>query len=293
MMHPLKIMKKVALIGDAAVGKTSLVRKFVLDEFDDKYIATIGLKVTKKSLIVPYGKESVELIIMIWDLLGQKGFQRSQERAFRGVDAAICVADVTRPETLKSVEEYWVPMILRTTGPIPLIFFANKIDLEDQVKFGMREILALEQKFKMKDATGSHPQSFLTSARTGAGVEEGFKSIGHYLLFTEPAMRDDRIVITDPENYSFTSLSEALDAITIDFINRFFYEIAASKFLQDCAAKVMLDITNPTIDGLQAFVNELADTEKRANRPEQLISKNLERRRKMIDSVPKFDSIKQ
>jgi small GTP-binding protein len=268
------------------------VRKFVLDEFDDKYITTIGLKVTKKSVTLPYGKESVELIMMLWDILGQKGFQRTHERAFRGVDGAICVADVTRTETLKSLEEYWIPNIIRATGPIPIIFFANKVDLEDQVQFGMRELLSLEERYKMKDATGSFPQSFLTSARTGAGVEEGFKSMGYYLLFTEPSVRDDKIVIMNHEEFSFESPTEALDAITVDFINRFFYEIAASTAIQESAAKVEFDITNPTANGLRALVEELASVEKRAGRPDVLVTKNLERRRKMIDSIPKMDTIK-
>jgi len=285
-MSPLlKIMKKVALIGDAAVGKTSLVRKFVLDQFDDKYISTIGLKVTKKAMIIPYGREKVEIIMMLWDILGQKDFPRTLERAFRGADAAMCVCDVTRPETLTNLERYWIPMIFRVVGPIPLIFLANKIDLEDQVQFGMREVIQLEEKFRMKDFTGSYPQSFLTSAKTGVGVEGGFRSVAYYLLSTEPAPRDDRLVISEETEFSFNSYRDALDAITVDFINRYFYEIAASNFVQECAVRAHLDITSPTASMLEAFVRELSEVERNTGRPPDLVSANLKRRMKMISSV--------
>ena len=77
-----KIINKIVLIGDGAVGKTSLIRKFVHDKFEDKYITTIGTKVTKKSLNFKSDiGEDVELTLMIWDLLGQKGFHKVQTSA--------------------------------------------------------------------------------------------------------------------------------------------------------------------------------------------------------------------
>lgn len=281
----LKIIRKAVLIGDHAVGKTSLVRKYVLDVFDDRYIATIGAKVTKKSLQVPYGKESVDLTLMLWDVLGQKGFQRTQARAFRGVNGALCVADITRPETLASLEDYWVPLLLRTTGPIPLIFFANKVDLEDEVSFGMREVLKLEERYRLSDASGSYPQSFLTSAKSGAGVDDGFRSLAHYILYSPPGEHDERVVLTDRMEYSFGSPKEALDAMIVDFINRFYYEVTASNIVQDAAARVGLDVAEPDPHALQAFIEELANIERSYGRPEQMVLAGIRRRVRMLESI--------
>src|SRR5256886_8679432 len=74
---------KVCLVGDVAVGKTSLIKRFVQDEFDDRYIATVGTKVTKKTVDVRWRGAPASLDMMVWDIMGEKGFRallRSEER---------------------------------------------------------------------------------------------------------------------------------------------------------------------------------------------------------------------
>src|SRR3990170_686092 len=83
-MSPDFIKRKVLLLGDASVGKTSLIRRFVVDKFSDDYITTIGTKVTKRDLRLELGNRTVDLSLMIWDVLGQKGYKGIQESAFRG-----------------------------------------------------------------------------------------------------------------------------------------------------------------------------------------------------------------
>jgi GTPase SAR1 family protein len=70
---------KVCLVGESAVGKTSLVRRFVLDEFDDRYISTLGTKVSKKEIIVEgeNGHEPIMVDLTIWDIMGEKGLGNS------------------------------------------------------------------------------------------------------------------------------------------------------------------------------------------------------------------------
>jgi len=72
-----RMKMKVCLVGEAAVGKTSLIRRFVLDDFDDKYIQTLGTKVSKKELTVaiPDGSGNMKVDMTIWDIMGQKGFR--------------------------------------------------------------------------------------------------------------------------------------------------------------------------------------------------------------------------
>src|SRR5436190_1477902 len=75
---------KVCLIGEAAVGKTSLIRRFVLDNFDDKYIQTLGTKVSKKELASPSpdGTGELKIDMTIWDIMGQKGFRELLKEAY-------------------------------------------------------------------------------------------------------------------------------------------------------------------------------------------------------------------
>src|SRR2546430_10752896 len=102
-MEVKRMKVKVCLIGEAAVGKTSLIRRFVLDNFDDKYIQTLGTKVSKKELASPSpdGTGDLKIDMTIWDIMGQKGFRELLKEAyFYGARGIIAVCDVTRRETL-------------------------------------------------------------------------------------------------------------------------------------------------------------------------------------------------
>ncbi len=128
---PEKIKKNVILLGDGAVGKTSLIKRFVLDQFDDKYITTIGTKVTKKELFVGSQENGADMTLLVWGTLGQKGYRYTQSLSLGGIEGALLVPELTRPEPLESLKEYWIPSLISVTGPIPLAFIGNKADLED------------------------------------------------------------------------------------------------------------------------------------------------------------------
>src|SRR2546425_2377432 len=100
-MEARRMKIKICLVGEAAVGKTSLIRRFVLDDFDDKYIQTLGTKVSKKELSVSQDGEAVKVDMTIWDIMGQKGFRELLKEAyFYGAKGVIAVTDVTRKTTL-------------------------------------------------------------------------------------------------------------------------------------------------------------------------------------------------
>src|SRR3990172_5890618 len=120
-MSPDFIKRKVLLLGDASVGKTSLIRRFVVDKFSDDYITTIGTKVTKRDLRLELGNRTVDLSLMIWDVLGQKGYKGIQESAFRGARGVLLVYDLTRPETRETLGEYWVPRVRAVAGAVPML----------------------------------------------------------------------------------------------------------------------------------------------------------------------------
>ena len=157
--------KKMCVIGDEGVGKTSLIRRFVVDKFDDKYIATIGTKTSKKNITVRSHDGDVNLKLMIWDILGQKSFYKLQESAYKGASGAFIVLDLTRRETLHTFKN-WLSSMYKVTGPIPIVVLANKNDLVDLRKVEKNEIEGLSQKLKL--------EFFETSALTGENVDQAF-----------------------------------------------------------------------------------------------------------------------
>jgi len=169
-MNDEDLMKvKVCFIGDAGVGKTSLIKRFVLDVFDDRYIATIGTKVTKKIVEVDGGAESAKVMMLVWDIMGQKGFRELlREAYFFGAHGAIAVCDLTNKETLEELR-YWIKALTDVAGDVPIVFAGNKADLENERVVKESEIQELAARYGSK--------AYLTSAKTGQNVESTFKTL--------------------------------------------------------------------------------------------------------------------
>ena len=163
-----RLMRKIVLMGDGAVGKTSLIRKFVQDEFSDEYLVTFGTKVTKK--VLTYG--DVELTLLIWDILGQRKHTHLHAAYFQGASGAIVVSDVSRKDTLKSMGE-WLTSFREVAGNKAAGYLANKYGLPN-ASFGEDELEAYAKKVK-----ASH---FMTSAKTGMNVELAFNAMGELML---------------------------------------------------------------------------------------------------------------
>lgn len=173
MTKPLVIQKKVCLLGDFAVGKTSLVRRFVHDLFDDKYITTIGVKVSRKAVTIPRDSGTVEMTMMLWDLAGSEEFDQMRASYLRGTAGAVLVCDLTRAETLDRLWAYAHDLSGVSPG-VRLILAANKRDLVDQQNINTDGIEAL--------AAHLNAPHYLTSAKTGCEVEALFGHLGRLLL---------------------------------------------------------------------------------------------------------------
>jgi small GTP-binding protein len=170
-MESKRMKVKICLVGEAAVGKTSLIRRFVLDNFDDKYIQTLGTKVSKKEMSVSGPEDSGELQVdmTIWDIMGQKGFRELLKEAyFYGAKGILAVCDVTRKKTLEDLDD-WIEGVYSVTGKIPIEFLANKVDLKD---------VAEVKEDDMIQAARAYDSPFhFTSAKTGINVEIAFQSL--------------------------------------------------------------------------------------------------------------------
>jgi len=175
-----RIKTKVCLVGEAAVGKTSLIRRFVQDEFDDRYITTLGAKVSKREIVFPISpRHEIQMDITVWDIMGEKGFRDLLKEAFfHGAKGVLAVADFTRYSTLKELDD-WIQGVFKVVGPIPVVYAINKVDLRDEVMilYGDKEIAEAARTF---DAP-----YFYASAKTGENVEVLFRKIGSMVLQRE------------------------------------------------------------------------------------------------------------
>ncbi|MBK9924585.1 MAG: GTP-binding protein [Anaerolineales bacterium] len=160
------IQKKICLLGDFGVGKTSLIRRFVENRFDEKYLTTIGVKISRKTISRPYGSMNM----LVWDLAGSTGFDTFTNPSYmQGTAGAVIVCDVTRRETLSIVAEY--ARQARIINPrIHLVFVCNKTDLTDQSSIS-------EESLRKVSSTFGDGTYFMTSAKTGEYVEDVFFSL--------------------------------------------------------------------------------------------------------------------
>src|SRR5215207_8519861 len=114
------LQKKICMLGASAVGKTSLVARFVQGIFNDKYLTTVGVKIDKKPVSV--GGQAV--LMMLWDMQGEDRFQKVQMSYLRGTHGYLLVADGTRRDTLDRA------LMLQkdaeaTAGPVPFALLLN------------------------------------------------------------------------------------------------------------------------------------------------------------------------
>lgn len=166
--HLVSLSAKVCLLGDYAVGKTSLVRRFVYNMFDDRYLSTIGVKVSRKVVALARGDEVVELTLMLWDLAGSEEFDSVRASYLRGAAAGLIVCDLTHSESLVNVPQY-AGQIRAVNPQAALIFVGNKLDLA-----GQRVVV---DELRTAALSLDAPCVF-TSARTGFGVDDAFRQLG-------------------------------------------------------------------------------------------------------------------
>jgi small GTP-binding protein len=162
------IRKKICVLGSFAVGKTSLVRRFVSGIFSDKYLTTLGVKIDKKKLLI--NNQKIEFII--WDLAGEDEFITVRESYLRGCSAYLLVADGTRKETLDVAHSLHQRMKSKDES-LPFIFLLNKSDLKAEWEINKKQI---------KELSNSGWTVIETSAKNNLGVSDAFQLLAIALL---------------------------------------------------------------------------------------------------------------
>jgi small GTP-binding protein len=162
------IQKKVCMLGGYAVGKTSLVARFVRSIFSEKYLTTVGVKIDKKN--VKAGDREVTL--MLWDINGQDEFQDVQESYLRGTAGYLLVVDGTRRATLETAAKLQEKAV-GVAGNVPFVVVLNKSDLATEWQVDERGLLKFAER---------NWSIVRTSAKTGEGVEETFLKLTQAML---------------------------------------------------------------------------------------------------------------
>jgi len=162
------LQKKVCMLGSLAVGKTSLVRRFVESIYSDVYQTTVGVKIDKKNVKV--GEKEVSLVL--WDIYGEDDYQKMRWTYLRGASGYLLVADGTRKATLEkaaSLEQ----RVREEVGAIPFVLVINKSDLFRDWELDPE----LESQLAAQGWNILH-----SSAKTGEGVEESFSLLARKML---------------------------------------------------------------------------------------------------------------
>ena len=139
-MSTIKRNIKIVILGDCYVGKTSVINRYIENQYSTDYKYTIGLNFLKKVVT----KNNYENSIYFWDTAGSERFRTINSLFYRGADACIVVFDLTKIKTLLNIS-YWMDEFLLNTSPenaekFPFVLLGNKSDLINDYTVGERMI---------------------------------------------------------------------------------------------------------------------------------------------------------
>lgn len=155
--------RKVCMLGDFGVGKTSLVTRFVRNTFSEKYLTTVGVKVDSK-LVECAGQGSLKLVV--WDIAGNSALDVLNMSYLRGASGLLLVADGTREKTVRTA----IDLLLQSRSLLPdaqAVLIINKLDLVERWEVLPSTLVELRQSMPVVE----------TSALAGDGVEQAFAEL--------------------------------------------------------------------------------------------------------------------
>ncbi|MFP4007421.1 MAG: Rab family GTPase [Spirulinaceae cyanobacterium] len=165
------ISQKMCLVGDFGVGKTSLIRRFVDDQFSDEYLSTVGVKISRKAVEVTLADEVQQKVqLLIWDLEGHTKFKSIAPSYLQGAKGALIVADFTRSETIDSLSNH-IQLFTSVNPKGSILLALNKTDLVEQEV--VDRLTSLAQKQESDRVFGVYQ----TSAKTGKDVDTIFSDL--------------------------------------------------------------------------------------------------------------------
>jgi small GTP-binding protein len=162
-----EIARKVCMLGDFGVGKTSLVARYVRNTFSDKYLTTVGVKVDSRLVSL---SPDTDIKLVIWDIAGKAVLDNFNQNYLRGASGLILVADGTREASLRAALN--LAMQARDViADTACVLFVNKLDLVDRWEVTPAVLAEIRRSIAV----------FETSALSGDGVEDGFAELARKL----------------------------------------------------------------------------------------------------------------
>jgi len=170
---------KLVVLGDAAVGKTSLINQYIEHSFKEDYKPTLGVNIVTKDVTIQ-DKDNAKARLVLWDLAAQSKYDLSRKMFFQGCTGALFVYDITRPNTKNNIQEKWYKDLLKYAGTSAAkqgayLLLGNKNDLKDNRRVTEEEGEALSKQL-------GAIKFIETSAKYGDNVEKAFQSLVDYIL---------------------------------------------------------------------------------------------------------------
>jgi len=162
------LIRKICMIGDFAVGKTSLVSRYVHSTFSEQYLTTVGVKVDSRILELASGDQ---LKLVLWDIAGSDALSSVERTYLQGAAGYLLVSDSTRRNTFDTAIDLQ-NQAEQILGPKPFVMLMNKTDLAQEQDLDQDKVSALQ---------GRGWKMLQTSAKLGSGVEEAFAALGERL----------------------------------------------------------------------------------------------------------------
>jgi len=162
---------KILVGGDGAVGKTTLLRKYVDGTFDESSIATVGVDFFIKQVVY----ENVgSCTLQIWDLGGQERFRHLLESFIMGAKGALLLFDLTSMPKIDHILN-WVNIVRMHDFDLPILLVGTKLDLEEFIAVDDESAQSIKNTFNMIDY-------IKTSSKTGVNIELVFDRIVEKLM---------------------------------------------------------------------------------------------------------------
>ncbi|MHA1227183.1 MAG: Rab family GTPase [Candidatus Hodarchaeales archaeon] len=176
----LTILSKIVLLGDPAVGKTTLRDVFIGHTFETKYLPTLGADYLAKNVLI----DGRELRLQIWDLAGQSSFKEVRRLYYRNSIGALLVFDITNLETLSNLKMWCKELLTYSKAKnITVAILGNKIDLKDKKWVDQKQIDDVITSIKnINPRINTNIFYLKTSALTGENIELAFKKLTKNIL---------------------------------------------------------------------------------------------------------------